>query len=404
MPDKKDGKGSTATKAAETTQKKEDSNGARPKGLEGIVIGSSSISLVEGTEGRLSYRGYQIQDLAEKSSFEEVFYLLIHGELPNKQQLADFEEMMHARRDVPEEAMAVLRVLPKNGQPIDVLRTIVSTLALLDMDVDNTQREAIIDKAITLAARMPTILAAYDRLRNGKEPVTPNRELGHAANLLYMMNEAPPSNEDASALNTYFVLAAEHSFNASTFTAKVVISTLSDYYSGIVGAISSLKGAAHGGANQKAMEMMIEVGEVDNVQAFIDYALTTKRRLMGMGHRIYKTYDPRASQLNEHARIVAGRSGNTKWYEIAHKIDDISHSHPYFAERKIYPNVEFYSAPLLYTLGFRPDMMPGLFACSRVSGWTAHILEQLEDNRIIRPNAEYVGSAIRQYEPISKRK
>lgn len=406
MTDKKDTKGTIAPKAtADRAKKKEDSNGARPKGLEGIVIGTSSISLVEGTEGRLSYRGYQIQDLAEKSSFEEVFYLLINGELPNKQQLTDFEKLMHARREVPEEAMAVLRVLPKSSQPIDVLRTVVSTLALIDQDVDNTEREAVIDKAIALAARMPTIAAAYDRLRQGKEPVAPNRDLGHAANLLYMMKGGtPPSNEDASALNTYFVLAAEHSFNASTFTAKVVISTLSDYYSGIVGAISSLKGASHGGANQKAMEMMIEVGEVDNVQAFIDHALATKRRLMGMGHRIYKTYDPRASQLNEHARIVAGRSGNTKWYEIAHKIDDISHSHPYFAERKIYPNVEFYSAPLLYTLGFQPDMMPALFACSRISGWTAHILEQLQDNRIIRPNAEYVGSSIRKYEPLSERK
>jgi citrate synthase len=401
MPDTNDATGNTAT---QTTDKKPDSNGARPKGLEGIVIGSSSISLVEGTEGRLSYRGYQIQDLAANSSFEEVFYLLIHGELPNKRQLTDFENLMHARREIPEEAMAVLRVLPKGGQPIDVLRTVVSTLALLDPDVDNTDREAVIDKAITLAARMPTIAAAYDRLRQGQEPVAPNRELGHAANLLYMLKGTAPSDEDASALNTYFVLAAEHSFNASTFTAKVVISTLSDYYSGIVGAISSLKGAAHGGANQKAMEMMIEVGDLGNVENFIDHALATKRRLMGMGHRIYKTYDPRASQLNEHARIVASRSGNTTWYDIAHKIDDISHTHPYFAERKIYPNVEFYSAPLLYTLGFQPDMMPALFACSRISGWTAHILEQLQDNRIIRPNAEYVGPSIRKYEPISNRK
>lgn len=374
------------------------------KGLEGIVVGSSSISLVEGTEGRLSYRGYEIQELAAKSSFEEVFYLLIHGELPTKSQLEEFEQRMRDRRVLPEEAMAVLRVLPKGGEPIDVLRTIVSTLALIDMDVNNTGREAVIDKATTLAARMPTIVATYDRLRQGKDPIEPNTAIGHAANLLYMMRGELPPNEDADALNTYFVLAAEHSFNASTFTAKVVISTLSDYYSGIVGAISSLKGAAHGGANQKAMEMLIEIGEVDNVQAFIDYALTTKRRLMGMGHRIYKAYDPRAAQLNEHARIVAGRSGNTKWYEIAHMIDEISHTHPYFSERKIYPNVEFYSAPLLYTLGFRPDMMPALFACSRISGWTAHILEQLQENRIIRPNAEYVGPEIRKYVPMSKRK
>ena len=358
----------------------------RSKGLEGVVIGSTSISLVEGTEGRLSYRGYKIQDLADNSSFEEVFYLLINGELPTKSQLTDFANTMRERRDLPAEAMEVLRALPTTGEPIDVLRTITSALALMDRDLDNTSHDAVIDKAITLAARMPTIVAAYDRLRDGKEPVAPRKDLGHAANLLYMLRGTEPSQEDAAALNTYFVLAAEHSFNASTFTAKVVISTLSDYMSAITAALCSLKGAAHGGANQKAMEMMLEVGTLDNVEPFIDHALATKRRLMGMGHRIYKTYDPRAAQLNEHARVVAERSGNTRWYEIAKRIDEISHTHPYFAERKIYPNVEFYSAPLLYTLGFKPDMMPALFGCSRISGWTAHCLEQLQDNRIIRPS------------------
>lgn len=375
----------------------------KSKGLEGVVVGTSTVSLVEGTEGRLSYRGYKIQDLAQNSSFEEVFYLLLHGELPTSEQLQDFDTTLRERRDLPNEAMEVLRALPKGGEPIDVLRTIVSTLSLLDRDVNNTSHDAVIDKAITVAAKMPTIVAAYDRMRDGKEPVGPNRDLGHAANLLYMLKGEKPSNEDTQALNTYFVLAAEHSFNASTFTAKVVISTLSDYYSGIVGAICSLKGVSHGGANQKAMEMMLEVGDVDNVQAFIDNALATKRRLMGMGHRIYKTYDPRAAQLNEQARIVAERSGNAKWYEIAQSIDKISHTHPYFAERKIYPNVEFYSAPLLYTLGFKPDMMPALFACSRISGWTAHVLEQLQDNRIIRPSVEYVGLGIREYVPVGNR-
>lgn len=379
------------------------SNTAPAKGLEGVSAGSSSISLVEGTEGRLSYRGYKIQDLAANSSYEEVLYLLLNGELPTKAQLTELDRTLRDRRTLPAEAMNILRELPRAGEPIDVLRTVVSTLALLDSDLDNTKPDAVIDKALTLAARMPTIVAAYDRFRDGKEPVAPNRDLGHAANLLYMLKGEAPSKEDASALNTYFVLAAEHSFNASTFTGKVVISTLSDYYSGIVGAICSLKGAAHGGANQKAMEMLLEVGDVNKVDSFIDNALATKRRLMGMGHRIYKTYDPRAAQLNEHARIVAERSGNTKWYQIAQRIDQISHTHPYFAERKIYPNVEFYSAPLLYTLGFKPDMMPALFACSRIAGWSAHILEQLADNRIIRPSADYVGPAIRDYVAVENR-
>ncbi|MDQ6695668.1 MAG: tungsten formylmethanofuran dehydrogenase [Chloroflexota bacterium] len=375
----------------------------KSKGLEGVVIGSSSISLVEGTEGRLSYRGYKIQDLAGNASYEEVLYLLLNGELPGKQQLGQLEMTLREQRDLPEEAVRVLKALPITGEPIDVLRTVVSALALIDPDLDNTSEGAVKAKALTLVARMPTIVAAYDRIRDGKEPVAPNKDLGHAANLLYMLKGEVPSPEDTDALNAYFVLAAEHSFNASTFTAKVVISTLSDYFSGIVGAISALKGAAHGGANQKAMEMMLEIGSEDNVDNFIDHALATKRRLMGMGHRIYKTYDPRASQLNEHARVVAERSGESRWYGIARKVDEISHTHPYFSERKIYPNVEFYSAPLLYTLGFKPDLMPALFACSRVSGWSAHILEQLQDNRIIRPNADYIGPEIRDYVAIEDR-
>ncbi|MEO5951802.1 MAG: citrate/2-methylcitrate synthase [Chloroflexia bacterium] len=372
-------------------------NAQSTKGLEGVVIGTSTISNVEGEIGRLSYRGYLIGDLAHNSSYEEVLYLLLHAELPNKEQLADLDSKLKAHRELSEGAMAVLRALPTTGEPIDVLRTITSTLALMDADVNNTSTEAVLDKSLKLAACMPTIVAAYDRIRNGKEPVAPSKTLGHAANLLYMLKGEEPSEEDASALNTYFVLAAEHSFNASTFTAKVVISTLSDYMSAITAALCSLKGISHGGANQKAMEMMIEIGSLEAVEPFIDNALATKRKLMGMGHRIYKTYDPRARQLNEHARIVAERSGNTRWYDIAKRIDEISRTHEYFSSRRIYPNVEFYSAPLLYTLGFEPDMMPALFGCSRVAGWTAHVLEQLAENRIIRPSVEYVGPAIRDY-------
>ena len=373
------------------------------KGLEGVVLGDSTISNVEGAIGRLSYRGYLIQDLAAHSSYEEVLYLILNGELPNKTQLDTITNTLKSRRELPDRAMEVLRVLPTTGEPIDVLRTIVSTLALMDTDLDNTSHDAVIEKALTLAARMPTITAAYDRLRNGKEPVAPNKNLGHAANLLYMLKGEEPSMEYANALNTYFMLAAEHSFNASTFTAKVVISTLSDYMSAITAALCALKGASHGGANQKAMEMMMEIGSVENVEPFIDHALATKHKLMGMGHRIYKTYDPRAAQLNEQARIVAERSGNMRWYEIAKKIDEVSRTHEYFASRKIYPNVEFYSAPLLHTLGFEPDMMPALFGCSRIAGWTAHVLEQLSDNRIIRPSVEYTGPAIRDYVAIKDR-
>jgi citrate synthase len=344
-----------------------------------------------------------IQDLAANSPYEEIVYLLLYGELPTRAQLDELSRTMRSRRDLPNEAMGVLRALPKTGEPIDVLRTVVSSLALLDPDVNNTARDVVIDKAITLAAQMPTIVAAYDRIRDGKQPVGPNRDLGHTANLLYMLRHEVPSNEDAAALNTYFVLAAEHSLNASTFTSLVTTSTLSDYYSAIVAAISALRGTAHGGANQKAMEMMMEIGDVDKIDEFIDNALATKRRLMGMGHRIYKTRDPRARHLARHAEALAKMVNDPRWFDIADRLDKMSGTHPYFSERKIYPNVEFYSAPVLYGLGLQPDLMPAAFAVSRIAGWTGHLLEQIADNRIFRPSAAYDGPAPRAYPAVEAR-
>lgn len=373
------------------------------RGLEGVIAAESNLSLVEGTIGRLSYRGYNIDDLADNSSFEEVTYLLWYGELPTASQLKDFDDRLRSQRELPDLAKKILRDLPQGGAPIDALRTVVSALALADPDVDNTKRDAVLAKATRLAAVFPTVVAAYDRLRHGKEPITPRADLNHAANMLYMLTGTPPKDEPVEAFDTYMVLTAEHSLNASTFAAMVTISAVSDYYSAIVTAIGTLRGTAHGSANQKAMEMLMEIGTPDNVESFVDKALASKRRLMGMGHRIYKTRDPRAKHLAHHAQKLAKLVDDDRWFSIAGRIDEMSATHPYFAERKIYPNVEFYSAPVLYGLGLSPDLMPATFACSRISGWTGHILEQLTDNRLFRPSAAYNGPESRPYTPPEQR-
>jgi len=380
-----------------------DQKPAFSKGLEGVIATMSELSNVEGDIGRLSYRGYNIDDLAEKSSFEEVTYLLWYGELPTSQQLAEFDAQMRAGRELPDLAWHLLQLLPRDGAPIDALRTVVSAVAMADPDVDNTSREAVIQKAARLGGLLPTILAAYDRLRRNLDPVDPRQDLSHAANVLFMLTGEEPRPEAVDALNTYLVLAAEHSLNASTFAAMVTISAQSDYYSAIVTAIGTLRGTAHGSANQKAMEMLMEIGSLDNVDAFVDRALSTKRRLMGMGHRIYKTRDPRAKHLARHAERLADLAEDRRWFDIANRLDSMSATHPYFAERKIYPNVEFYSAPVLYGLGLAPDLMPAAFAVSRIAGWTAHILEQLSDNRLIRPSAAYSGPGLRDYLPVEAR-
>ena len=274
---------------------------------------------------------------------------------------------------------------------------------MADANIDCVDSAVVIEKSICLMAQMPSIVAGYHRLRTGREIIEARADLDHAANFLYMLNGEEPDPDFVAALDTYLILAAEHSLNASTFAAVVTISAGSDSYSAIVTAIGTLRGVAHGGANQKAMEMLMEIGSPDNVEDFVDKALHTKKRLMGMGHRIYKTRDPRAKHLARFSDILSEKVHDPKWFHIATTLDQLSAGHPYFAQRNIYPNVEFYSAPLLYSLGLTPDMMPAAFAVSRIAGWTAHILEQLTDNRIIRPSAEYTGPEQRDYMPIDQR-
>jgi citrate synthase len=381
-------------------------SGVRPtasKGLEGVVAASTTLSNVDGANGRLHYRGYAIQDLAEHATFEEVIGLLWDGELPTARQLERIKADLVAQRALPARALRVLRDLSPSIIPIAALRTVVSALAGEDDDALATDPDSLRAKGLALTARMATATAAQVRLRQGLEPVDPDPALGHAANLLYMLSGERPSAVEARAFDIYMVLLAEHSLNASTFTARIAASTGSDLYAVITAALASLQGDAHGGANQRAMEMLREIGSVDNVEPFIEHALETKRRMMGIGHRIYRTLDPRAPILEDQVQRLMDEGGATTWAEIARRLEKVTEQHPYFAERKLSPNVEFFSAPLLDLVGLPTDVFPAAFGCARIVGWVAHMREQLADNRLIRPAAEYIGPAPRSYPPLSAR-
>jgi len=372
-------------------------------GLEGIVVAQTQLSSVNGTEGILTYRGYNIHDLAENTSFEEIMHLLWYGTLPTQSQLDQLTEHLRRHRALSDAVKNTIRALPTTGAPIDSLKVGVTAMGMEDPDQDNLSQEAILEKATRLAAAMPTILAMYERLRNGKDPIEPDTSLNTAANFLYMVTGEKPSETQSKAFDLYLVLLAEHSMNASTFTARSTVSSTSDLYSAVNAALGSLKGVAHGGANMMAMNMLLEIGDPSQIDEYVDESLRIKRRLMGLGHRIYKTRDPRVDHLMKWSELVANEIGDTKWYQLAHRMEELTATHPYFAERKLYPNVEFYSAPLLYNLGLQPDMMPGVFALSRIVGWSANVMEQWENNRLVRPSAEYVGPKSQQFVPIDQR-
>lgn len=380
--------------------------GGRPtgtKGLEGVVAASTSLGNVQGGEGKLYYRGYSIQDLAARSSFEEVMALLWDGDLPTSAQLDDLKSALVSQRALPARTMRLLRELSPRAVPIAALRTIVSSLEAEDEEPDLLDAESLRAKGLGLAARMTTIVAAQARLRQGLEPVDPDPSLDHAANFLYMLHGERATDLQARAFDTYLVLLAEHSLNASTFTARITASTGSDLYAAITAALAALKGDAHGGANQRAMEMFHEIGSPENVPAFIDNAVATRRRLMGIGHRIYRVTDPRAPILEDLVERLMGEGGETRWAEIARRVEQATGEHSFFTERKLSPNVEFYSAPLLNLVGIPNDLFPAVFGCSRIVGWVAHIMEQLADNRLIRPQAEYIGHEPRPYVALEQR-
>ncbi|CAN5308677.1 MAG: tungsten formylmethanofuran dehydrogenase [Chloroflexia bacterium] len=372
-------------------------------GLEGLVVAETALSSVDGTNGILTYRGYNANDIVNKVTFEEVLHLLWYETLPTQSQLDELNSHLARHRKLPDEVLNVIRALPKSGPPIDALKAGVTALGMLDPEQDSWDQGDLREKAIRATAAFPTMLAAYERLRNGKEPVEPDAKLQTAANFLYMVHGEKQSESKARAFDTYLMLLVEHSMNASTFTARSTISSSSDYYSAITAALGSLKGVAHGGANMMAMKMLLEIGDPNKIRAYVDESLQIKRRLMGIGHRIYKTRDPRVNHLMAWSEKIADEVGDDTWYQLAHNMEVLTNDHPYFTERKLYPNVEFYSAPLLYNLGFQPDLMPAVFALSRIGGWSANLMEQVADNRLMRPQAEYVGPANQEFVPIGER-
>ena len=373
------------------------------RGLEGVIVAETTISSVDGTAGRLAYRGYSIDDLAAHATFEEVLYLLWYGTLPTRAQLDDLRGKLATHRSLSPTVQNVLRALPTTGAPIDAQRAVVTAMGMEDPTALSLERDDVLEKSIRIAAVLPTALAAYVRLRRGQEPVEPAPDLDTAANFFYMLFGERQTELREHALDAYLVLLAEHSMNASTFSARVTISTISDLYSAISTALGTLNGDAHGRANQRAMEMLLEIGSADNVENYVEESLRTKRRLMGLGHRIYKVRDPRVNFLMNYSKQLADETGDHTWHDLAQRLEQVTAQHPFFLERKLYPNVEFYSAPLLHVLGFDTDMMPAAFAVSRIGGWSAHVLEQLEDNRLIRPAARYVGPEHLTYVPIDQR-
>lgn len=374
------------------------------KGLEGVVIAQTQKSKVQGEIGKLQYHGYNIFDIAENASYEEVVYLLWYEVLPTRAELEAFKVRLAAERALPPEILDMMKMIPYQAHPMAVLRTIVSALGLYDDTADDTSAEALKVKARKLIASMPTIVAAWERIRNGKSPVDPRDDLGHSANFLYMMKGEMPTDTQVDAVDTYLILLADHGMNASTFSARVTTSTLADIYSAVTTAIGTLKGAAHGGANQRAMEQFQEIGDPDNVDAWFEQARAEGRRIMGIGHRVYKVEDPRAKILRERARALSEQDEEgRKWFEIARRLEERARSDPYFIERNLYANVDYYSAIILQQVGIPVDQFTALFAMSRIAGWAGHIMEQWADNRLIRPRGEYIGPVDQPWVPIDER-
>jgi citrate synthase len=377
---------------------------AKPKGgLEDVVVGDSKTSLVEGTEGRLIYEGYTIEDLAENAQFEEVVYLLWHERLPNAQELEDLRSQIAAQAVLPDEVIKSLKSYPKDANPMAVLRTAVSELAFYDPESEDLSKDAARRKAVRVTGQITTICAAWDRIRKGKDPIAPRIDLTLAQNFVYMLTGDEPDQTASDAINVYLVLLAEHGMNASTFASRVITATGSDYHSAVVGAIGALKGPSHGGANAEAMHMFLEIGSPENVKPWFQKEIKEgDRRIMGIGHRIYKATDPRAEVLKRHAKALAASSGNSKWFDIAEQLEQAARADQYFIDRKLYANVDYYSAILLYTIDLDVDMFPPLFAMSRIAGWSAHIIEQI-GGRLIRPEVNYTGPMGLTWTPVDQR-
>ena len=371
-------------------------------GLRGVVAASSSIGDVNGEKGELIYQGINIHDLATKSTFEEVVFLLWNGRLPKRTELDELKRDLAAAYALPWQIVELIKGMyarvPANDQPMDALRTVVSALAMFDEESRDLSREATIRVATRLTARFPTIVAAMDRARKDLDPVNPNPNLNIATNFLYMLKGEMPDEFDAHVMDVALILQADHELNASTFTARVVAGTLADMYSAVIAALGALSGPLHGGANTAVMKMLLEIGSLDRVESFVRQALANKRKIMGWGHAVYRTDDPRATHLRQLSKEMGERKGDTKWYDMTAKVEEVMKR-----EKGLLPNVDAYSASTYYMMGIPLDLYTPIFAISRISGWTAHILEQYADNKLIRPRAEYIGPRNVAYVPIDER-
>jgi citrate synthase len=367
------------------------------RGLEGVVATTSSISSI--IDDTLTYVGYDIDDLAENASFEEVIYLLWHRKLPTAAELDELKKQLAENAALPKEVLEHFKMYPIDKvHPMAALRSAVSLLGLYDDEADVMESEANYLKAIRLQAKMPAIVTAFARVRKGLEPIAPREDLNFAANFLYMLTGEEPEEVAVEAMNKALVLHADHELNASTFTARVCVATLSDVYSGVTAAIGALKGPLHGGANEAVMKMLTEIGTLENVEPAIRGKLANKEKVMGFGHRVYRQGDPRAKHLREMSKRLTEMTGEPHWYEMSTKIEEIV-----TGEKNLPPNVDFYSASVYHSLGIDHDLFTPIFAVSRVSGWLAHILEQYENNRLIRPRADYTGPGKQEYVAIEKR-
>jgi len=364
-----------------------------------VVAAQTALSSVDGQNGILTYRGINIHELAGKASYEEVAYLLFYGKLPTAAELAAFQKELAANRRLPKAVVEHILGAPKKATPMDVLRTAVSMLAYYDKETEDISIEATLGKGLRLVAQLPTVVAAIHRTRKGREPVAPKAGLGHAANFLYMLHGEKKSALENDVMNLYLALLADHSLNASTFTARVASSTNADLHAAITAAIGALKGNLHGGAAEATMNMLLEIGAPDKVDSFVDHAFETRRKIMGIGHRIYKTGDPRARHLLEWARRMEEAQGKGAQYvDMALGVEKAV-----LRRRELYPNVDFFSAPLLYYLGIPTALDTCVFAASRIAGWTAHVVEQYQDATLIRPAAEYIGPKEAAFAPLASR-
>jgi len=368
------------------------------KGLEGIIAAHTRLSDVRGDIGQLIYCGYDINELAGKVSYEEVVHLLYHNHLPNTKELADLKVVLSGYRELPQGVIDLLTSLPKDCPPMHAIRTGVSALGCYDTTADDDNMDAQRRKALRLIAQIPVITAYFHRSRQDLPLIAPDAKLGEAANFLWMIDGEKPSVEKESTMDMCYVLHADHGMNASTFSARVTIATLSDMYSAVTTAIGTLKGPLHGGANEGVIKMLKEIGSLDQVDAYVADCLAQKRKIMGIGHRVYKVLDPRAPHLKRMAQILSSKLGEPKWIQMSERIAEIM-----LTEKNLHANVDFYSATVYYSLGIPTDLFTPIFAIARTSGWTAHVLEQLADNRLIRPQSVYTGPVGLTVSPIAQR-